>query len=71
MEVCNPGEPAQSMAGDQSPLGRTAPQRYCPSISDTRRQENGDGNREAVKKHERARQRHKPVLLARADEVIE
>ena len=30
-------------------MGGTAPQRYCPSISDACRQENGDGNREAVK----------------------
>jgi hypothetical protein len=42
-----------------------------PSISDTCRQENGDGNREAVKKHGRARQQYKPMLLALADEVIE
>jgi hypothetical protein len=48
-------------------LGRTAPQRYCPSISDNHRQENGDGNREAVKKHGRI----PPGVLAIADEVIE
>ena len=71
MKVCNLENQLSQIAGDQSPLGGTAPQRYCPSISDTCRQENGDGNREAVKKHGRARQRHKPMLLALADEVIE
>ena len=65
------GEPALSNSWRLVSLGRDCPPALCPSISDTCRQENGDGNREAVKKHGRARQRHKPMLLARADEVIE
>jgi GntR family transcriptional regulator/MocR family aminotransferase len=65
-----PREPAQSNSWRLVSLGLDCyPQRYCPSISDTCRQENGDGNREPVKKHGRARQRHKPTLLAWARET--
>jgi hypothetical protein len=65
MKVCKLGELAQSKLAQSNSwrlisLGLDYyPQRYGPSISDTCRQQNGDGNREPVKKHGRARQRHK------------